>query len=219
MANKGVLLSHLPDKEYYRPEFMGTKEREEFEKWYEENYHNAFDNDFELISYCCSDVTILREACVKFKNLVKKVTTIPGADPAVAPPIEVFASTTIASSAMAIFQQLILSEIHKVTLIDETVVDAKLKAGVYTCLENGAVINPDYIVGTKFVKSSVPQPPSTYGYGRRNGPHSFKSIQWLEYLGSRVGRRFQHCRNGGEKKILNYYLDGWDEVTGECNFF
>ena len=94
MANKGVLLSHLPDKEYYRPEFMGTKEREEFEKWYEENYHNAFDNDFELISYCCSDVTILREACVKFKNLVKKVTTIPGADPAVAPPIEVFASTT-----------------------------------------------------------------------------------------------------------------------------
>ena len=61
----------LPDKLYYDSDSMSTKEREKFLKWYEEtrskNYHFNFNE--ELISYCKSDVQVLRQACIKFRKL------------------------------------------------------------------------------------------------------------------------------------------------------
>jgi hypothetical protein len=209
--NEGVVLPHLPDISYYRPDFMSERDRQELLEWHHEHYNKEFDNDKELITYCKSDVTILREACVTFRNLVKKATTLPGAQ---VPPVEVFASSTLASSSMSIFRQLIMPEFHEVTLIDGETVQARLEAGVYRRMVDKSVIKSEEILRTKFVKSSIPQPPSLLGYNHRNAPHSAKAVQWLEYLGHLMGRRLTHARNGGERRVLNYFLDGWDEESG-----
>ena len=38
---------------------------------------------------------------------------------------------------------------------------------------------------------------------------SYKSLVWLKYL----NKDLQHAYNGGEKKIGNYYVDGYDNIT------
>lgn len=213
-ANQGVVLPHLPDIWYYSIDFMNPEARADLLAWHAENYNQVFDNDHELISYCASDVTILRAACVKFKNLVKTATKIDGLE---APPINVFADNTIAGSSMSIFKQLLLTEEHEVFLIDDTVVYAYLKGGVWTRADNGEKIDPETIVRTNFLKSNVPQPPAR-GYGNSNSRHSMKAIIWLEYLAFKTGKNIRHARNGGEKKILSYYVDGYDEVNGNLIF-
>ena len=214
-ANKGVVLDHLPDMEYYSPEFMSTDERDDFIKWHRANYHTKFDNDKCLIEYCVNDVIILREACTKFKNLVLEVTRVPGADRERYSPINPFSTCTIASSAMAIFRAAILTEDYELTLIDDSVVHAKLKAGIFTTTDTGEVIDSNQIKSETFLRSSIGQQPGPNGYGRRNSTHSLKCIQYLEYLSWKIGRRLEHSRHKGEKKILNYYVDGWDELNGK----
>lgn len=209
-ANQGVVLPHLPDISYYSVDFMSKEARDELVAWHTENCNQEFNNDQELISYCCSDVTILRTACVKFKNLVRSATTIEGSE---ANPINVFVDSTIAGSTMAIFKQLLLTEYHQVTLLDNTVIDAQLQGGVWTKLSNRERIAPEMILKTKFVKSNLPQPPAS-GYSNSHSRHSVKAIMWLEYVALKTGKLIRHARNGGEKKILNYYLDGYDEDRG-----
>ncbi|EFO95764.1 hypothetical protein CRE_13942 [Caenorhabditis remanei] len=54
------VLTTLPPKEYYSPDFMGAAKKEEFEQWYEENYNTPFNLYTEIERYCLSDVRILR---------------------------------------------------------------------------------------------------------------------------------------------------------------
>lgn len=190
---------------------MNSEVREELIKWHRDNYNQVFDNDYELKAYCASDVTILRAACVKFKNLVKSATTLEGVE---APPINVFVDSTIAGSAMSIFKQLLLCEVHKVTLLDNTVFNATLKGGVWRRISDNKQIHPDFILKTEFIKSNVPLPPAR-GYNNSESRHSAKSIIWLEYVAMKTSSKILHARNGGEKRILNYYLDGFDEDRGE----
>lgn len=56
----------FPDIKYYDPDSMNEKEREKFLVWYSENCHKNFNFAQELVRYCCSDVEILRKACLKF---------------------------------------------------------------------------------------------------------------------------------------------------------
>lgn len=209
-ANQGVVLPHLPDIWYYSVDFMNPEARQELLEWHSENYYQVFDNDYELISYCASDVTILRAACVKFKNLVKSATTIEGLE---VPGINVFVDSTIAGSSMTIFKQLLLTEYHCATLQDGSEVDVRLKGGVWSRTDTGEKLDPDTILRSRFVKSNVPQPPAR-GYNNSHANHSLKSIIWLEYVAQQIGRPIRHARNGGEKQILQYYVDGYDEVQG-----
>ncbi|EFO97732.1 hypothetical protein CRE_15984 [Caenorhabditis remanei] len=64
--NYDKVLTTLPPKEYYSPDFMGTSKREEFEEWYAENYNTSFDLYTEMERYCLSDVRILRLTLVAF---------------------------------------------------------------------------------------------------------------------------------------------------------
>ena len=38
---------------------------------------------------------------------------------------------------------------------------------------------------------------------------SHEALQWLSYTAEKEGIRIQHARNGGEKRVGNYYLDGY----------
>ena len=42
---------------------------------------------------------------------------------------------------------------------------------------------------------------------------SHEALQWLSYTAEKEGIRMQHARNGGEKCVGNYYLDGYCEET------
>ena len=89
VRNKGYFPYKALTKEYYRyvgpilavdmyhPGSMSPKERVEFFKWYESlpaDY--IFDFKRELLSYCHQDVTILREACLKFRKLITEYSEI-----------------------------------------------------------------------------------------------------------------------------------------------
>ena len=45
------------------------------------------------------------------------------------------------------------------------------------------------------------------------GKQSHEALQWLSYTAEKEGIRMQHARNGGEKRVGNYYLDGYCEET------
>ena len=42
---------------------------------------------------------------------------------------------------------------------------------------------------------------------------SHEALQWLSYTAAKEGIRIQHVRNGGEKRVGNYSLDGYCEET------
>ena len=43
--------------------------------------------------------------------------------------------------------------------------------------------------------------------------HSHKQLLWLKYISVKDNIYIRHCKNGGEMKIGNYYLDGYDELS------
>ena len=57
-------------------EVMSPKGRQEFEKWHQEQRYNdvVFDFQKELMSYCESDVRLLKEGCLTFKRLFEAKT-------------------------------------------------------------------------------------------------------------------------------------------------
>lgn len=60
----------IPDKAFYDPEGMSKKKKEEFEKWHDEKRRENYDFKMkdEMITYCTSDVKLLKAGCEKFKN-------------------------------------------------------------------------------------------------------------------------------------------------------
>jgi len=61
----------LPDLDYYMPETMASKAKQELEKWHQEQrtQNVVFDFQKELVEYCKSDVRLLKEGCLTFKRL------------------------------------------------------------------------------------------------------------------------------------------------------
>lgn len=199
----------IPGQEFYGVEFMGKQEREEFLEWHKSNLNTPFDFQAEILEYTRSDVSILREACMKFRDLLAEATTLQNAN---SPPVDVFAHVTIASSAMQIIRQLTMEEEHEVICKDGSTCRAILKAGVWRTKDTGQIIEECNVQYSRFVKSQIPQPPA-HGY-RRTQNHSLKSIMWLEWIRKQKnGKKIRHARNGGEYKIpnTNYYADGYDE--------
>ena len=44
---------------------------------------------------------------------------------------------------------------------------------------------------------------------------SIKAVKWLSYISEKEGICIQHVRNGGEKRVGNYSLDGYCEARGQ----
>ena len=64
----------IPNEEYFMPEVMKPKAWEEFVEWHniEVESHTPWDFQAELIAYCESDVKLLKEGCLKFKELFQE---------------------------------------------------------------------------------------------------------------------------------------------------
>ena len=77
--NQNVVLDHLPDVNYYNPDTMKEEQRTAFLEWYEKHKHEQFDFQKELLRYCCSDVDILRTACLELRKLFMQISN--GIDP------------------------------------------------------------------------------------------------------------------------------------------
>ena len=68
----------LPPSPYYNPDGMSPDEKEKFFEWHNELKQNNYVFNFqqEILSYCRSDVDILRRCCLEFCELFRDVTDI-----------------------------------------------------------------------------------------------------------------------------------------------
>ncbi|CAB4000500.1 DNA polymerase [Paramuricea clavata] len=68
----------LPPSPYYNPDGMNPDEKEKFLEWHNELKQNNYVFNFqqEILSYCRSDVDILRRCCLEFRELFRDVTDI-----------------------------------------------------------------------------------------------------------------------------------------------
>jgi hypothetical protein len=68
----------LPPSPYYHPDGMSPSDREKFMKWHSnlvaDNY--VFNFREEILTYCRSDVDILRRCCLEFRELFRDITNI-----------------------------------------------------------------------------------------------------------------------------------------------
>ena len=64
----------IPAKDYYMPEVMSAEARQKFEEWHDQQKDKVFDFAEELTSYCESDVKLLKEGCLCFKQLFEQHT-------------------------------------------------------------------------------------------------------------------------------------------------
>ncbi|KAK3910706.1 putative DNA polymerase [Frankliniella fusca] len=100
LANKPEFYTYegpMLDKEFYCFSDMKSKAATDFSKWYEEMVASGYVFNFrrELIEYCISDVTILRQACTAFRKLFEEKA---GFDP-------MFNCITLSAACMAAFRR------------------------------------------------------------------------------------------------------------------
>lgn len=69
-------VSSMPSRDYYDPESMKPKRKQEFESWYQLKFDEEaiFDFQQELIAYCQSDVQLLKQGCTQFQQEFKTLT-------------------------------------------------------------------------------------------------------------------------------------------------
>ncbi|XP_052128322.1 uncharacterized protein LOC127750509 [Frankliniella occidentalis] len=100
LANKPEFYDYdgpMLSKEYYCTSGMKSKAYDEFDRWYNEQVEKNYVFNFrkELIDYCISDVTILRQACHSFRTIF---TEKAGFDP-------MFNCISLSSACMAAFRR------------------------------------------------------------------------------------------------------------------
>ena len=126
---------------------------------------DTFDFHQELLKYCRSDVAILRQCRLKFRELFMAMTSSAVGDKG----IDSFATCiTIAFACNLVFRT--------------------------NCLR------PETI-------GIIP----AQGY-RPEEKQSVKALQWIKYVAQLEGVHIQHARNGGEKTINQYRVDGYYET-------
>ena len=107
---------------------MSARDRQDFLTWYDEKRERdeIFDFAKEILEYCRSDVDILRQACLKFREILMNITgkeevvfdeelpekkLVGGVDP--------FQHTTIAGVCMQVFKSKFLQEEWRVKVRGE----------------------------------------------------------------------------------------------------
>ena len=185
----------MPAVHYYGIEKMSTSERSEFLKWHESQKDAVFNFRDEILKYTRSDVEILRLACMKYRDMMIRMTEsdeMAGIDP--------FQSITMSSAAMTMFKQLFLKEDWEVTLDDGRQGLAEYRGGVWTWKGSDEKFSKEDITQSKFIKSDLPSLPTRNYEGQQN--HSLKAIIWLEYLSRKMGKEIRHARNHGEHRLF-----------------
>ncbi|MES9881304.1 MAG: DNA polymerase, partial [Sedimenticola sp.] len=206
----------IPDPKYYGIDQMSPENRHNFLQWHKEQATQNVQFDFqkEILEYCWSDVHILTQACLKFRQLLLDAT-----EGTVCP----FQNVTIASTCMHIYKSLFLPENYVLKIRDTSGqskwVPATVKNGRWKILLDANWVELNTLTGyaveaKKFMDSPIAQVPSG-GYCNRD-TYSKISIQWLEYLMHKSRKsqspiQIQHALNGGEYAIpgTRYKVDGF----------
>ena len=229
-----------PDPQFYGADTMSPQGRTTFFKWYETVKDTPFDFWAEMEKYCRMDVRLLREACIKFKNLFKETTKGGGVsfDPVtgdmksdITPGLDPFSYVTIASLCMAVFRHSFYSEDWMVLLRSEKEeaelenrppkwVTAELRDRGHMYVGDDMMwVTDDEITAKQFIKSPIAKLPAG-GYGGRDN-FSKVSMEWLMWEEKQRGIPIQHAlKPGGEKKLNNgkggfYKLDGYIPGGGQ----
>ena len=123
-----------PAAEFYSPNYMSRKERAEFLSWHQDKVERGEHFDFkkEILEYYRNDVDILRNACLKFRDIILSLTgkqvvfynEVAGApDKRTEGGVDPFSQITIASVCMKIFKTKFLHENCEVTVKKTDVTD------------------------------------------------------------------------------------------------
>ena len=205
-------LGPYPDPKYYGCNFMGNEEREECLAWLKSQENCVFDFKKEMLDYCRSDVDILRQACLKFRELLMSATCDcvmdQGGKPQWTGAVDPFDSVTIASVCMNVYRTKFLEEEWRVKLAeDKNWLMAKYKDGRMKVLRGDRWVSEDEVViGEKeFVRSPIAKiPPGGY----KTDQFSKSSIQYLEWVSRRDNIKIRHALNG-EKYVSREPDTGW----------
>ena len=210
-----------PEPSYYGADFMGGKERSQFYDWYESlTYTDVFDFRKEIVEYCEDDVSILRKACVKFRDIIISLTGEFDTNSETGEEIYVhyvdpFDCTTIAGVCMKIFRTVFMTEIWSgdLTVNEKTYKNVELvkKRGDY--LFKGEYVPESFLKNLQFKSSDIAFLP--HELYNNSDQFSNISIKWLEWVKKTSGKDIQHALNKGEKEIrVNkhvYKVDGYFE--------
>lgn len=109
----GRVFSALPEAEDYGINSMSEEKQQKFLHWYEIHKHETFDFEKEMLTYCRSDVDILRRACLVYRQLLMEATCKDPANPEESG-IDPFSFVSAASVCMGVFQARFLPETYKV---------------------------------------------------------------------------------------------------------
>ena len=65
----------MPDESYYDADGMSPARKEEFLRWYDDKVFQRYVFDFqdELLTYCQSDVRLLKQGCMTFQSQFKDI--------------------------------------------------------------------------------------------------------------------------------------------------
>ena len=148
----------IPCQADYGEKFMKPEAREAFLAWHKEQRESGYVFDFreEIVKYCRSDVDILRQCCMEFREMLRDIT---GIDP--------FEKCLTVASAC--------HEVYRTNYLKKDTI---------------AVFQHDRQLKMK---------------------QSNMAVKWLSYEMERNDIHIQHVRNGGEKRVGKYSLDGYCE--------
>lgn len=201
-----------PPLEMYGIATMSAEERAKVTAWYNRQRGKEFDMQQQLETYCTVDTSILRLACMTFRQLLMDITSSEADDGEITY-VDCFAHFTIASTVMQCFRLNYLEEYYDVELCDGRRGIGCFKGGKW--MFDGQPIGVGDISSKQFHSSNIGQIPAQ-GY-IRNVNHSQKSIAWLEFQSKRLGREITHARNHGEHRVRCgssvYSVDGYDPVS------
>jgi hypothetical protein len=220
-----------PGVSFYGADSMSPDARESFLKWHKSTEGKIFDFQKEILDYCRADVAVLREACMKFRELVMTITstgveydskgvrTYVGA-------IDPFTCSTLAGLCLTVFRAKFLPETYKTIIEDDTVLSDNNDNDINNVNNNDDddAINLTEPPSKKcktdqpktrrvFDKSPIGLIP--YGGYTRGDTFSRKSIEWVELYSFRNNIHIKHALNGGEFRVpdTNYRVDGYITAT------
>ena len=148
----------IPCQTDYAPTTMKPEAREAFLVWHKEQTEGNYEFNFreEIVKYCRSDVNILRQCCMEFREMLRGITGID--------PFE--KCLTIASYC---------HEVYRTNYLKKDTI---------------AVFQRERELKMK---------------------QSNMAVKWLSYEMERNDIHIEHVRNGGEKRVGKYSLDGYCE--------
>ena len=148
----------IPHQKEYAPTTMKPEAREAFLAWHKEQTESNYVFNFreEIVKYCLSDVDILRQCCMEFREMLRDITGID--------PFE--KCLTIASYC---------HEVYRTNYLKKDTI---------------AVFQRERELKMK---------------------QSNMGVKWLSYEMERNDIHIEHVRNGGEKRVGKYSLDGYCE--------